>query len=348
MVVALSRNLQQTYQTVLTLSPAENRARIKWRTHPLLKFDTVGRWLNEKADCKDEYKYRCLTALEHYCEFRELTPKQIIAECTRASRLAPPANLKPKDMLRQWQASVTGNGAERLFWGANLIRRVLPFFEANGYTLKVNPHLPKSPARETTFRLNQQVSRRMIYAAETTEHKWAFICMAESGMRPTSVCELRYRHIAEGIEGKMNPMPIYIPGRITKTGQSYVAFVLEDAVKILRRILPKHPDPDRKLVHFAADRLIHHVSDIGVVIGVNPPIGLKPLTSGSFREYVQNRFESVGITHNRVSLLMGARPTGRDAFYTNPPPEELALEYMKAADQLRIYAPPIDSQAKNH
>jgi len=65
--------------------------------------------------------------------------------------------------------------------------------------------------------------------------------------------------------------------------------------------------------------------------------GLKPFTSGAWREFVQNRLEAVGIAPNRVSLLMGAQPRGRDAHYRNPAPEELAKEYMKAANDLIVY-----------
>jgi integrase len=316
-----------------------SRKHIDWREHPLLKYDTVERWLNEKTGQKDDYKYHCLENLNRYCMFRDLTPDRLIAECTRASRLTPPANLKPKDMLMKWHASITNRGAEKRFYGATLLWMILPFFEANGYLIKLNIDVPKSPVRETSMRVTQDLTRRMVDAASTWEHQWAFICLAESGMRPNSVVELRYRHIMEGLERNLNPLPIIIPGRITKTGQSYIAFVLEDAVRFLKRILPANPAPDRRLVNFSTSRLVHHVSEVSVELGINPPTGLKPFTSGSWREYVQNRLEQVGVVRNRVSLLMGARPEGRDAHYSNPPPEELAAEYMKAADQLRVYPP---------
>jgi integrase len=306
-----------------------------WRLHPLRKYDSVKRWLDEKASLTDDYKYQCLDALDRYCQYRQLNPDQLIMEYVEASKLDPPARLKPKDMLTKWSAHITEDGKVRQFWAANLLRRVLPFYEANGCPISLTVSNPKAPARESTTRATQALTRRFIEATPHLDYKWAMLCMAESGMRPGSVCKLQYRNLSRSYEAEEEPLAIEIPGKITKTGQSYFAFNLSDARKILTQLL-ENPKPDTRIVHFTAGRLEHYVADLGVKLKVNPPAGLKPFTCGSWREWVQNAAEGAGIPQNRVSLLMGARPHGRDAHYVNPPLEVLAAEYLKAEKQLRI------------
>ncbi len=309
---------------------------MSWREHPLLAYPSVKRWMDRRRNLKDQYRLDCLEALAAYCLVRKATPEQLILEYVRAKRSENPSErLKPEDGLTAWQSKLTNDGRANLFYGANMLKRVRPFYDENGCALSLTVEMPSAPARESTLRATQAITRRFIENTPWPEFKWAFICLAESGMRPASVCELKVRNIS----GDVEPYQITVSGKITKQGQPYYSFFFDDASQILRSLLKQrsHVDLDSRIVGFNAERLVQYTSALGVQLGYNPPTGLKPFTTGSWREYVQNMFEQVGIVPNRVSLLMGARPQGRDAHYTNPPPEELAREYMKAAGLLRIY-----------
>lgn len=309
---------------------------LDWRTHPLRPYSSVQRWLDEKPNLTDDYKYRCLDALDRYCQFRQLNPDQLIMEYVEASKLDPPARLKPKDMLTKWSAHISEDGRIHQFWAANLLRMVLPFFDANGCTISLTVSNPKTPARESTTRATQALTQHFMNATPHFNYKWAMICMAESGMRPGSVCKLQYGNLSRSYEAEEEPLAIEIPGKITKTGQAYYGFVLSDAREFLSEVLDEDVEPHNRIVNFTAGRLEHYVAELGVELKVNPPTGLKPFTCGSWREWVQNQLEDF-VPQNRVSLLMGARPPGRDAHYVNPPLEVLAKEYLKAAQQLQIF-----------
>ena len=310
-----------------------------WRVHPLLRFDSVKRWMNTKQQQRDPYKYRCLDALDKYCKYRVLNPDQIIKEYIEARKLDPPARLLPEDKLNAWAADITDNGKVKLYWAANLQRQIIPFFDKNGCHVDIDVEMPSAPARENTIQGTPEITKRFLDSTPRLDFKWPIICMAENGMRPGSVMQLRYRHIKRSLEAREVPLAIQIPGKITKTGQPYTTFVLEDAVEIIREHLKTiHPlTGDTPIISYSTTRLIHYVPNLGVELGYNQSKGLKPFTCGSWRSWAQDAFEGAGVPQNRVSLLMGARPHGRDAHYVNPPIKVLAQEYMKAAPQLRIY-----------
>jgi integrase len=316
-----------------------------WLKHELMKYETVQRWMNASTQSKAAYRVGCLDALKRYCDFRALNPDQLIDEWIRARREeSQTARLKPEDMLKRWGATMTVNGSKNLFWAAVSLKRVRPFFKENGCAVAVKVQMPKTPAHENQMRATPELTRKFVDESRKLEHKWSIICLAQSGMRPGSLCELRYSDLSKSYEKNETPLCIEVPGKITKTGQPYYAFVLDDAKEILHMLLEQKVrrgqtiHPDTKLIDMTSGALLAEISRLTVKLGICSGGGFKPFTSGAWREYVQNKLEAVGIAANRVSLLMGAQPRGRDAHYTNPPPEELAKEYMKAANDLIIYS----------
>ena len=62
--------------------------------------------------------------------------------------------------------------------------------------------------------------------------------MAESGMRPDTLCKLQYKHFKQDYENNRIPMKVELPSEILKYKVSdRFTFVGEDGVKILREYL---------------------------------------------------------------------------------------------------------------
>jgi hypothetical protein len=67
--------------------------------------------------------------------------------------------------------------------------------------------------------------------------------MAQSGLRPDTICNLKYEHIKEDLESARIPCRIEIPQEIAKGKyHSYFTFVGEEAVKYLRSYLVVRPE----------------------------------------------------------------------------------------------------------
>lgn len=287
--------------------------------------ECVQRWMTAR-NVSDGYRLRSLRALERYCKYRGLSPSHLVDEAVKsAGNMDPKVRLRPRDMLNRWKKTCTD------YAGPVLLKQVLPFFDENGVGQSMRVQSPKTPARENRLRASPELTRRILEICDEREFRWAIFCMAESGARPNSVVNLKWRHLTP-LHGELEGLlQIQLPGKITKTGQPYVTFACEDALQELMTLSPK------RLLSFSAQVLEHYVDRKTHALGINPATGLRPFTCTAFRAYVQNSLEGSGVPQNRVSLLMGARPQGRDAHYVNPPPEELAREYLKAKEKLRIY-----------
>jgi hypothetical protein len=174
------------------------------------------------------------------------------------------------------------------------------------------------------------------------------LTLAESGTRIGSAVQIRYADIKEDFEAGALPMTIHLRGRITKTGLPYWAFVLDDARDAIRDQLEVRKRQgeivtDDTLV-FPVRRgwAMQQIRQLGDLTGMNEKrSGLREFSTKLWRKRVQSILErdEYHINSNHVSLLLQAMPRGRDAHYSMPPRDELAREYMKAANELRVSGP---------
>jgi len=174
------------------------------------------------------------------------------------------------------------------------------------------------------------------------------LTLAESGMRVGSAVQIRYVDIKEDFEGNAVPMAIRLPGRITKTGLPYRAFVLDDARDAIREQLDVRRrqgeaiSDDTLIFPMRVGRAMILTRELGDLVGLNKKTtGLREFSTKLWRKRVQSILErdDYHINPNHVSLILQAKPKGRDAHYSMPPKEELAREYMKAANELRVSGP---------
>jgi hypothetical protein len=143
-------------------------------------------------------------------------------------------------------------------------------------------------------------------------------------------------------------MSILLSGRITKTGLPYRAFVLDDARDAIREQLEMRRqkgepiNDETRLFPFSQMPAINQLRRLADLVKLNEKKrGLREFGSKLWRKRVQTVLErdEYHINPNHVSLLRQAKPKGRDAHYSMPPRDELAKEYMKAANELRVSGP---------
>ena len=96
---------------------------------------------------------------------------------------------------------------------------------------------------------------RKILEHASIRDKLFFLMMCESGLRPDTLVNLRYRHIKEDYEAKRTPMKIDLPSNILKDRVSArFTFIGEDSVKLLREYLSLRPSMKDDDPIFLAER----------------------------------------------------------------------------------------------
>jgi site-specific recombinase XerC len=79
---------------------------------------------------------------------------------------------------------------------------------------------------------------KLILDASRPREKAFYALMAQSGLRPNTICNLKYQNIKQDLENNRIPCKIEIPQEIAKGKyHSYFTFVGEDAIKYLRAYL---------------------------------------------------------------------------------------------------------------
>ena len=84
---------------------------------------------------------------------------------------------------------------------------------------------------------------RLILDASRPRERAFYAIMAQSGLRPNTICDLKYENIREDFESNIIPCKIEIPQEIAKGKyHSFFTFICEDAVKYLKSYLIVRPD----------------------------------------------------------------------------------------------------------
>jgi len=84
---------------------------------------------------------------------------------------------------------------------------------------------------------------KLILGASRPRERAFYAIMAQSGLRPDTICNLKYKHIKEDLENDRIPCRIEIPQEIAKGKyHSYFTFIGEEAVKYLRSYLVVRPE----------------------------------------------------------------------------------------------------------
>lgn len=201
-----------------------------------MKFDLVDSWINTVAygHSKNEstpYHYRY--ALKLFCDLIVKTPEQIIADGE---------SLDDKQFRRTYQRYLQAFIGEQSSKGAspNTIRTkvtaVKSFFKYNDLRIAFLPR----PKANVKFH-NRDITKEEIKAVlgiSSIRDKAFFCIMAQTGVRPETLCKLKLKHIEPDFSKGVIPCKINVPKELTK-GQyrAYFTFMGEESVKYLKSYL---------------------------------------------------------------------------------------------------------------
>ncbi|MHA2315572.1 MAG: tyrosine-type recombinase/integrase [Candidatus Hermodarchaeia archaeon] len=205
------------------------------------QLDPVETWLanvaisnSDSKSTRDLYK----SNLQRFCSFIGKTPKQILEDYNSSSE---------RELRRRYAQYIQAFGAAQSKKKltpctiASRIGAVKSFFKYNDLPLAFIP----APRLRVTYH-NRDITHeelRLILGASRPREKAFFAIMAQSGLRPDTICNLKYWNIKEDLIHNRIPCKIEIPEEIAKGKyHSYFTFIGEEAFKYLRAYLNIRPD----------------------------------------------------------------------------------------------------------
>lgn len=204
------------------------------------KFDVVENWIanvqysHSKSESTAE-RYR--RELKTFVNFIAKTPEQILEEYENLDYRK--FQRKYAQYLRALIAKKTNEGfAPNTVY--SLVTAVKSFFKYNDLPLGHTPI-----GRNRVIFHNRDISREeiaQILAISRPRDKAFFCMMAQGGLRPNILVNLKYKHIQEDFENEVIPMKIFVPSEIAKSKYgSFFTFVGEESVKYLEAYLATKP-----------------------------------------------------------------------------------------------------------
>ncbi|MEM3662773.1 MAG: site-specific integrase [Sulfolobales archaeon] len=184
-----------------------------------------------------------------------------------------------------------------------------------------------------------------------------FLMMVESGLRPSTLLQLRYKHIKDDYEKGIVPMKINLPSEILKDRiSSRFTFIGEDGYRLLKEYLstrgPLGPEdliflpeqPTRaKRETIGVTAISQKFNKLVLKLGLDKPIGRKPksLRLYCLRKYFWNNmkcdstFRAFWFCHSSIN----------DHYISTTDIERHREEYLKGYQYLRIYEPSSNHEA---
>jgi len=199
----------------------------------------------------------------------------------------------------------------------------------------------------------EEIQRILEYAS--LRDRAFFLVMAESGQRPYTLVQLRYKHIKEDFEARKIPMKIDLPAELIKDRVGHrFTFIGEDALARLKAYLrPRLPLKDDDLIFaplrkgrmkgnfLSPEAFGNAFSRIVLKLDLDTPVeGGKPkgLRLYCLRKYFRNQIRVSDIGFRE--FWMG-HTFGTDEHYLTRDLERHREEYAKAYWSVRIYTPNI-------
>ena len=205
------------------------------------KFDLVQAWTDNVAyshskseGTRVQYEY----ALATFCDFIGKTPQQILDEYE---------NMRDRDFRRKYAQYLRALISKRVKEGyapgtiKTYVAIVRSFFKYNDLPLG---HVPLGRAKVTYH--NRDITREEVQQilAISRPRDRAFYCIiAQSGLRPITLCNLKLKNIEPEFSKGITPCKIEVPQEIAK-GEfgAYFTFMGEESVKYLKAYLSTRPN----------------------------------------------------------------------------------------------------------
>jgi integrase len=320
------------------------------------QLDPVAKWLNSVAyshsqskATEDQYK----RVWEQFSSFIEMSGKEIIADYEASQDRF--FKRRYADFIQAWIAELSKGTEERKANTNTSIKvkvgAIKSFFKYNNLPLG---HIPQ--ARSGIVFHNRDLMKEeivQIMAVVKLREKAFFAVMAQSGLRPHTIKQLRLKHL-EDLEKV--PCKIEVPQELAKGKYgSYVTFIGPDATKYLRLYLATranlspesllfcaHDDPNKSMnvkdasrAFRLAARKLEKSGALTYEIREGKPSELRLY---NLRKFFRKHASQLGFEN--VSYLMGHTVSGSDANYKPQDPEFYrALYAEKAMPFLRLEEP---------
>jgi len=200
------------------------------------QYNTVKFWLNKSCG-SEKTKDTYLKQFGKFCNHLNVNPDALIQKWKTVRY-----NWKKRqEFLDEWSEKVevyTYNELENLasMTKTLTIAVILSFFKHNKIPLEVTK--PKHP--HVTYHnkdiTQEQIKRILKYC--TVRDKTFYLMMVESGLRPLTLCQLKFRDIKDEFKAKRIPMKIDLPASILKDRVGHrFSFIGEDSFKALNEYL---------------------------------------------------------------------------------------------------------------
>jgi len=332
----------------------------------LLENESIRMWL--KKACHSIYTEKTyLSAIKKYFEFTNLTPDKIIEEWQRVKYNWEEAQKfidKHSELIEKFYCLALDNYKPKS--KENFLASIVSFYRHNKIPISVD-------CKERAYvvyhnRPIQKTDIQRILEHASLRDRTFFLLMLESGLRPNTIVQLRYRNIKRDFEANKVPMMIEVEPEISKwKDEKRFTFIGEDGFKALKEYLAprmplrdddflfeavhkhqqkgQHPTPSLFSVQFA--RIVRKLNLAEKIREDNPR---RKLNLYTLRKYFRNNIK-VSDPAYREFWMGHSLKIDNSYFEKNiEHPETIEKhrqEYMKGYDSLRVYEPKENSKMQD-
>jgi len=209
------------------------------------QIDAVENWLNSVALSHSGAEATTNLYKRGIAYFLEFLGADV-DEISREYHDLPERDFKHKygQLLQAWAVKMRKQGLSPGSVGSYMIA-VKSFFKYNDYPLSFMPVIK----RKVTFH-NRDIAKEEIVhilSVSSPRERAFYAVMAQSGLRPNTLCALRMKHLEPDYSENRVPLKISVPEELTKGEyHGYFSFIAEDAARLLRDYLKTRPNLDRE------------------------------------------------------------------------------------------------------
>jgi integrase len=322
----------------------------------VIQVDPIENWIRMVAYSHSkskgtEYNYR--STIADYCKFHNITPKQVISEYEKLDEKT--FKHKHTQMIQQWIAYLyTPERDNTTKTIKSKVGSISSFYHYNDLPLG---HIPQ--AREMVTYHNRDIEAKeiaQIIALAQPREKAFYAIIAQSGLRPCTIGQLRIKHI-EPLEKDQEPYKITVPQELTK-GQfgSHVTFIGDEARKYLKGYLTTRSELTEESLLFCTHEkpntpvntknISRSFQRTAKELRKNKQIEYKTIREGkpseirlyNLRKFFKRKSKDMG--DEDTNYMMGHTITGANGNYRPQDPEYYRKRYEeKALPFLRLEEP---------
>ncbi len=206
-----------------------------------IKFNPVQTWIDNVAYSHSNSKNTAANYtlfFNKFCKFIDKTPEEILSDYEESTDRD--FRRKYAQYVRGWIGSLTREGYAIKTVIVH-VTAVQSFFKYSDLPLG---HVPRGAAFVTFH--NRDISKQEIVdilSISKPREKAFFAVMAQSGLRPQTICRLRIQHLQPDLKEKRVPCKIDVPRELAKGKyRAYCSFVGDEAVSYLVNYLKTRTD----------------------------------------------------------------------------------------------------------